>query len=89
MPNPVCPVVKDLRLKSLSEAMWSPSRLTLAPMIRVSGLPAFSTPLAVPVVRPPPAWVLTMASGGRPASSSACSTISMPRVSMPAMEKGV
>ena len=75
MPKPVWPVVKDFRLKSWSEAMWSPRRSMDAPII-LAPHPALRTPRQVPVMLPPPALVQTTASGSRPAVCRHCSTSS-------------
>jgi hypothetical protein len=85
MPNPVCPVVKDFLLNSLSEAMCKPVRLTDAPIILVFNAPALISPLAVPVTFPPPACVITTASGSLPIFSLKSVASSYPRDSTPAI----
>ena len=65
-PKPVCPVVKDLLLKSLSDAMCRPVRSTETATTWVWSQPTLRRPRAVPVRLPPPACVTATTSGWRP-----------------------
>ena len=56
-------------------------------MICVSVAPARSSPRAVPVVLPPPAWVQMTCVGYAPVSAFISRAISRPSVSMPLTPK--